>query len=278
MRSIFLFLIILIASFSLASSASRYADLSLPILEKDADLLSSWFTWGERGGGVVVQLNFLEGSGATTFIDSSGQGNNATCPVGQCPTVMSGGVFDNAAYFSAINSDLALINEPNTGTTASFSYAIWINAAAVTPGGNDATGTFFIDRTTASNGLASLKCVTPQNWFYQIRYDDGSDLTGITGPTISLNQWHYVVMVRDVPNLLFRLYVDGVAQGTVADTGGAITNPIPKFGNHATMNQGMVGLIHQFMAFNRKLTRNEIAARYYRELREFKSRDEDFYP
>jgi Concanavalin A-like lectin/glucanases superfamily len=244
---------------------TQFSEIELPILDDEGDFVSSWLTWGDRGGGIVVQLNFLEGSGATTFIDSSGQGNNATCPAGQCPTVMSGGEFDNAAFFSAANSDLALINQPNTGTTTSYSYAIWINAFSVTAGGNDANGTFFIDRTTASNGLASLKCVTAQNWFYQIRYDDGSDLTGITGPTITLNQWHYVLMVRDVTHLLFRLFVDGTAQGTVADTGGAITNPIPKFGNHATINQGMTGMIHQFIAYNKALSRDEIWSRYYRE-------------
>jgi hypothetical protein len=95
------------------------------------------------------------------------------------------------------------------------------------------SGSWFLDRATASSALVSLVPVgTGAGQFgYQTRYDDGTGFGGPSGGTVSAN-WTHVVMVRDY-NTAFRLYVNGTQVGTTTDSGSeALTPPIPKIGRH----------------------------------------------
>ena len=210
---------------------------------------------------LIQEMNFNESGAATTFYDSSGTANNATCPVANCPTSGLGNALYRFVTFAGGNNYLKLTSSPAIGTTSPFSIVLNLKTGAISNGGtNDGSGTYFLDRFVANNPLVSLKAVGGA-WYYQHRYDDGSGLGGVTGPAITQNVWHQIAMVRDFANLRIRLYLDGVQQGTpYTDSGGSFTVPQLVLANHQLLAGGLSGSFHRFQVYNKALSRGEILA------------------
>ncbi|MEM7396106.1 MAG: LamG-like jellyroll fold domain-containing protein, partial [Verrucomicrobiota bacterium] len=110
-------------------------------------------------------------------------------------------------------------------------YSLWLRVNTWDNGlVNNGAGDYFIDRTTATNPLVSLKAVN-DGYGFQVRYDAGP-IGGPTGGAID-GDWQHVTMTRHYNNRL-QLYVNGVLAGQIADLPNPLTPPIPKLGAHAT--------------------------------------------
>ena len=198
----------------------------------------------------------LGDAGPTTAYDSTTSGNNGTQNGGV--TFGSTGQIDGATTYNnpanAANQFIATASQPlgSSAYSGSYTYSLWVDitgAYVTTGGGADGSGTFILDRTTASSPLVSLKLVGTA-WYYQTRYDDNTFPAGPSGGTFAANTWTHIEMVRDFANNLFRLYVNGAQVSTVAsDPTKSLTPPAPQLGRHATATTGtpgVNGLIDEF--------------------------------
>jgi prepilin-type N-terminal cleavage/methylation domain-containing protein len=174
-------------------------------------------------------------SGGTTANDTSGYDNNGAIS----GATYVAGVLGNALSFNGSDNYVNVASAPIIGNTSGFTYSLWVRVNSYTNGGaGDGNGTYFLDRTTGSNALISLKAIGDK-FVFQKRYDDGSGLGGIFSTSnISLGTWTHVVLMRDTSNSLFKIFINGAKEGEVVDTGAALTPQPPKFGGHSTLCPG----------------------------------------
>jgi hypothetical protein len=111
----------------------------------------------------------------------------------------------------------------------------------------DGFGSFFIDRTSVTNNLVSLKAVNDQ-FAFQVRFDDGTGLGGPVGGTIPLNSWIHIALVRE-PGTRFALYVGGQLAGTTPDLGRTLTPPAFELGRHV-IYAGFTGSIDELRIYD----------------------------
>jgi hypothetical protein len=164
------------------------------------------------------------------------------------------GKFGDAFSFNGSDSAVAT-RAPSLPAQGSWTYTLWINVYSY-PNGD---ATLFIDRTTNTLGLISLKA-TGSSFEFQIRYDDGSGLAGSVGGTIRTNTWTHLALVRDVSQR-FHLYVDGQDVASTPDNGASLTPPVLKLGQHAVAaNSGFTGLIDELRIFDAALSGAQIQA------------------
>lgn len=168
----------------------------------------------------TVDLRFEELPGVTTFVDSSGRGNNATCTGASCPSAGVAGapnapLSDYAAKFDGTDDALTV----NRAFAGSFSVMYWIkaangatnNALVVDQGANVANGwTFYL-----GNGQPSLLIGTNQNINAPSRIDDGT--------------WHFVAATRNQSTGAIAIYLDG--NPTPAVSGTATTGALSAVNN-----------------------------------------------
>lgn len=208
--------------------------------------------------GLVLWYKFNETSG--NAIDSSGNNNNGT-PTGTTieSNCIRGGCrgFNGSDYVTAASA-------PSASSTDSMTYSIWLKPSGYSNGGaSDGSGTYFFDRTSATQGLYSLKAVSGQ-FSYQSRNDGGSNLQVIsTTSGITLNVWTHIVMVREY-GVSFRIYKNAVVEGSTATgAGSAISPPRITVGASVANGSGYVnGFIDDLRIYNRALSTQEIADLY----------------
>src|SRR5213593_2043987 len=95
-------------------------------------------------------------------------GNNGTLQNG---ATFAAGMVGQAFSFDGTSS-VTLSNPPAVSNFGSWTYDLWINVSSFTNGSiGDGLGSYFVDRTSETMNLASLKAVNSQFGF-QVRYDD----------------------------------------------------------------------------------------------------------
>ncbi len=218
-----------------------------------------------------IYYKFNEGTGTVAASTPSSGGNATLVNMASPATATSGwtsttaGKFDRAVSFDGTN-DYVLSATPTTSSTSSLSYSMWIYVNSYTNGAaGDGSGTYFIDRTTATVGILSLKAVGSR-WCWQIRYNNNTGITCVVGGTIQTGQWVHLALVRDVAGSKFVMYTNGVAGGARVDTKGALTPPTPKIGIHQGNSAASAfnGKIDDFRIFNYALTSDQVNADYRR--------------
>lgn len=225
----------------------------------DRDAFSDAGTTPVANGGTVRQWN-----------DQSGNNNHATqATAGNRPiyrTAQTNGL--GALEFTG---DL-FIDGPTPGIAASSSHTYimtYRDTQTGTGGVNDGSGHYILDRTTATNGLVSLKPISGNVYFYQKRDDGGGGLGGPSSTTLINTNTKWIEMVRN-RGTNYRLYYNGVQESSVADGDGNTTPPNPRIGRHATTtNGGLRGFVNEFIVYSTTLTEiqrilinNYIAAKY----------------
>ncbi len=210
-----------------------------------------------------LYYKFNETSG--TSAASTPSGGAATLTNMTIPSATSGwntaGRFDGAVAFDGSNDYVASAAPTQT---ASFSYSTWIYVNAYTNGAaTDGVGTYFIDRTTATTPLSSLKAVG-NRWCWQIRYTNNTGLGCALGGTIQTGKWVHLALVRTA-GTNFTVYTDGVAGTVKTDTGApALAIPTPKLGIHqaGAAANAFNGMIDDFRVFNYALSAAQVNADY----------------
>ncbi|MBN8575843.1 MAG: T9SS type A sorting domain-containing protein [Cytophagales bacterium] len=211
------------------------------------------------GGGQVRQWN-----------DQSGNNNHAIQnTAGNRPILRN--AQDNNQQGLEFTGD-TFIDGPNLGIAAnsSVTYLVVFRDTQTGLGAiNDGTGHFILDRTTATNGLFSLKPITGNVYAYQKRDDTGGGLGGPNTTTTITTNSKWIEMVRN-RGVNYRLYYNGAQESSFADGDGNTTPPPPRIGRHATTaNGGIRGYIYEFIIYSgtlneaqRILINNYIAAKF----------------
>ncbi|MBW7883682.1 MAG: LamG domain-containing protein, partial [Caldilineaceae bacterium] len=155
----------------------------------------------------VVDLRFEELPGATTFIDRSGYGNNASCSPGACPSAGAPGARRNngdapplSAYaleFTGTNNSISL-TKPNQ-LSGSFSLALWYKADAA----SFVAAPFVVD-SNQPNGFGLF-----------VRNDQGQVEWYVANKGLLMawpgdGDWHFVVGTYERSTGAVNLYIDGV--------------------------------------------------------------------
>ncbi|MBX2917562.1 MAG: T9SS type A sorting domain-containing protein [Cyclobacteriaceae bacterium] len=202
--------------------------------------------------------------------DQSGNNNHALQnTVANRPIFRTGQ--DNGQAALEFTGDL-FIDGPNLGIAANSSatYLIVFRDTQTGLGAiNDGNGHFILDRTTATNGLYSLKPITGNVYAFQKRDDGGGGLGGPNSTTTINTNSKWIEMVRN-RGVNYRFYYNGAQEASIADGDGNTTPPPPRIGRHATTaNGGLRGFIYEFIIYNstineaqRVLLNNYIAAKY----------------
>ncbi len=126
-------------------------------------------------------------------------------------------------------------NLSGIGPTESFSIFLVFKQNSFVPGGNDAAGTFIIDRPTATNNLATFKMINTDKYFYQRRDDSGNNLSGPVSVTAANTSFFVLAnYYRNTSTTREGIYLNGGLDIDQPGIGGNITGPVVRIGNHAT--------------------------------------------
>jgi type II secretory pathway pseudopilin PulG len=162
-------------------------------------------------GNVDMSQNMLlyhldESLGSISFIDTSGNGYNASCSGSTCPTTDIVGQLDTALDLDGIDDYIGVSTDLNQwlGGTASVSY--WIKTTQV-------GDTVFWN----SPGILGIENSVDGNDIFWGWIDDTGRIgfnVGDSGGILSTspvndNQWHNIFLTRDSASGLIQLYVDG---------------------------------------------------------------------
>lgn len=187
-----------------------------------------------------------------TWYDQSGNGRHATqITAGSQPRIMTGGtlstkfgqttiLFDGSTFLTGAALGLS--------STTSWSFSMLLGMTTFVNGGaGDGAGTYFLDRSTATNNLTSLKPIAGK-YSIQKRNDAGGGLGVIsTATNISTTAIQSVYSER-IYNTAYTIYLNNVAEGTAAEADGPTTPPQPVIGRHTSSttaaNFGIYELIY----------------------------------
>jgi len=201
--------------------------------------------------GLVLLMHLDDGSGATSFEDSSDEGNDATCT--DCPTWHSSGKFGGAFDFDGTNDNLNLGNPESLRLTDDFTFTAWINwDTNAAP-----TNVIF----ASGNSDTHYWCVgindNPVNRL-MLWEDSGSTVNADT--VISKGSWHHVAVVKDGDSgTNMRLYLDGANIGS-GSVGSVEAAGIKAIGDRLEYppKDPFQGLIDEVVVWNRALSAEEI--------------------
>jgi hypothetical protein len=217
-----------------------------------------------------------DGSGRVSFLLDKAGGNNADqftpnlqpLLVNSAINGKTGLGFDDHIGGDGV-ADYLVGTAPPIGPNTPFTYFVAVKPVAFTAGGiTDGSGTYFIDRTSATNNLVCLKVVNGNKYGFQVRYDDGSGLGGPISTTPVSTVASQILTLRrnydETPggaNDFFELYVNNVLESQTADAGSGLTPPAPQIGRHATIGTGgFEGAMGEILIYDRALSPAEMTA------------------
>jgi hypothetical protein len=206
----------------------------------------------------VLDLSFEELPGATTFVDSSGFGNNAVCgsPT-QCPTaavpgapgapLSDYGLGFNGNQFLRV-ADIATFDYDES---ESFTWMAWIKPNESSPILRKGIG-----------GSADLMLSINSTGRLQMGFGNVTSNTLSGGPDLRNNGWHHVAVTLNRTTNTATLYVDGVSLNSGTFTGNFTTADDLFIGSGNTA--GYNGQLDHLQFFNTALAPATVAAIYDR--------------
>jgi hypothetical protein len=160
------------------------------------------------------------------------------------------------------NDEFRTTASPGIASSSGFVYFIVCKALAPPESGGvgDGSGDYLLDRDSnaVDAPLASLKADNGRYGF-QKRYDDGSGLGGPVSTTpISTSQFQIVAIRRNRDLSRFEIWVDGVMEGSVGDSGGALTPQPIVIGRHSNnATAGFNGEIAELLVYRDELSETD---------------------
>jgi Concanavalin A-like lectin/glucanases superfamily len=210
----------------------------------------------------------LEKAGRTSnpnkfrFEDTIGD-NDGICTEPNCPTITPNGNINNAALFTASESDF--INVPSATifdwqNNDSFSIEVWIKTNQDCTGNKVFFGRY---RSTGSNpgfGTWWLGCSPGGFTSFRLRDSDNVVREVIGTKLINDGRWHYLVGVRNGSQDQNTLYVDGLPDGALnapAYSGNFVSDADITFGYYDN-KYFFDGILDEVGIYNRALSATEI--------------------
>ncbi|MFN8440654.1 MAG: LamG-like jellyroll fold domain-containing protein [Caldilineaceae bacterium] len=203
----------------------------------------------------LMELRFEELPGVTTFVDSSGYGNNALCERG-CPAAGSVGapnapLSDYAVKFNGSDPRLLV----NKGMADSFTIALWIKAPSI---GNQEA--YFIEQ---GNGTASDWSLGMNNGLLRLRV--AGQVLNSASPRIDNDQWHFVAASRDKATGKVALYVDGASVASATLTTNRLTGAAVQYIGGDYLNvRPFTGMIDHLQLFGTSFAADAVQALFNR--------------
>lgn len=199
--------------------------------------------------GLVLWLNFEEGTGTTAF-DSSWKGNKGTLTGG--PTWRANCARGNCINLAGGSDYVAVADAASLEITSTITIAAWINPTVINNFNTlvekyDSTHGYYLYAPTDVGGM---------------RFYTNTVFVNSTASILKANVWQHIVMTYNLANVNF--YVNGVAQGTPAKTDAmpAGTNQMNIGTSSSVGSQSYFGQIDDFRIYNRVLTVQEIQDLY----------------
>ncbi len=158
------------------------------------------------GTDLVAMYNFDNFSiipSSNTVADKSGNGHDATCPLGRCPAWISGGVYGGAYSFDGVNDYFD--TNTNFGNYP-LTFSAWIQRASLTG------GTQVLFASEGMNGWGVFVADDGEVHFTDVLVNNVASTGTITDTTT----WHLVTVTYDGSDVDF--YIDGVPSGSVPYT------------------------------------------------------------
>jgi len=213
---------------------------------------------------VNYKLVYHLGDASSPAADATSNGNIGTASAGI--TFGATGQIGKATTYGAASRNISAGSSLGIGSTSNFTYEVWINVTGYTNNTNmtSANGSYWIDRTTATNNLVSL-IPAGSKYGWQVRDDNGNNLGGPNAGSITTGTWQYVVLVRDITNNQFRLYLNGTQQTTFAFSGALpLTPPTPRLGSHVSFGSPafLNGSLDEFRISNNARSADWITTEY----------------
>ncbi len=158
--------------------------------------------------GLVGLWHLNESSGATTFADSSGNGNNGTCS--NCPSQATGLWETNAFDFSGTSEEIILGTNPNILPTNAISYSVWVKPD------NISTNKGIMVSDTDYDGGFNLFIITTGGGTYRV-YSNIGGLKIVAGNKAQIGNWTHLVATFNGSEI--RLYENGLLTGSISASG-----------------------------------------------------------
>lgn len=236
------------AAYSLRKLRAGYTGAAIQV-RRSSD--SSLADIGFSSAGVLdtAALAAFVGAGdgfVRTWYDQSTNGYHLTnTTAAQQPRIVISGTRQPAVRFSAAASN-HLQNTAATGIAATSSWYLLLGltskAAPATGLATDGTGWYFVDRTSATNGLWSLKAVSSSGTKYclQRRSDSGANLGCVTSTSAIPTGATQVVATHREFGTSMSVWVNGTREATsVVAPSESITPPPLRIGSHTSSGVGV---------------------------------------
>lgn len=202
--------------------------------------------------------------GASTFIESSSNGYNASCSGSICPTAGGSSILNTALSFDGVNDYIAVSSDLNqwAGATATFSY--WIKTTQI--GDSvfwDAPGITGVE--SNGDGDDIFWGWIDNNGRIGLQVGDSGSIKS-TNP-INDNQWHHIAMSRNHLTGEVKLYVDGQLNTQTTLESGAKTTPFHSIGRIEDTGgtpEYYQGMLDEFSSWNSVLADTDISNIYKR--------------
>jgi len=212
----------------------------------------AWLAWEERSG-PVLHLPLDEAAGATTFADSSGNGNSGACSGAGCPLAGVTGKQGQAAQLDGTDDVITVADAPSL-RNASFTLSAWFRW--------DGVGTANVNFLTAK-GLENMELHTGGGAGVNgLRFiPAGYPETNVDAANVIAAGWNHVAAAYD--GSMATLYVNGALVGSraITLTANDLTADAAAFriGDRSSGGYPFDGTVDDVRVYNRVLSASEIA-------------------
>ena len=206
-----------------------------------------------------------EPSGATSFADSSGNGNTGTCVVGACPELGFVGKISTAASFNGNTSQVTIPDSPSL-RPSEFTIALWVNPRQIKSGDyqpliakEDSSG-------NNRNYWISISPGTARVNFAVWASDCATKFTGVSVAQLALNAWTHIVLTYDGTGE--HLYINGTLDtSTAVSTASLCQSAVPvKLGKETSAFQPFNGLLDEIQIYGQALSTTNVRNMYLNSL------------
>jgi hypothetical protein len=194
-----------------------------------------------------------EPSGATSFADSSGNGNTGTCPTGGCPAMGFVGKVGTAASFDGVSSQIVIPDAPSLHVSQ-FTVALWVNPRQTKA---DYQPLIAKEDTLGNNRnywISLSPGTTARVHFAVWASDCATKFAGDSNAQLTLNSWTYVVLTFNGASV--SLYINGTLDNSVTVSAASLCQagmPI-KLGKETSAFQPFNGLLDDVRIYSQALT------------------------
>jgi len=231
------------AAYSLRRLRTAYAGPLIRVRRGNGTEMDIGGTGGVANCQVLDRATLLTFAGTgtvtvKTLYDQSGNARDATqTTAGSQPRIVLNGTLDTKfGQATILFNGTTFIPGVALGIvgTGGWAYSMVVGSTTIVNGGtNDGAGTYYMDRTTATNELTGLKAVGTKLTL-QKRNNAGGGLGGVSTTTNISTVAIQAFYAQRNYNVSYQIWLNNTGEGTLAETDNALTPPIPNIGRHTS--------------------------------------------